>query len=102
MDPKSAIDLQKKRHEEETLKEAIRLAKTKKKLTRDILSILDGEKINRPENERPDIVTRSKIKQATGTEVIIGIEHFLVEQVSAKKKGHMESIIRKMMTIFVN
>lgn len=79
----SKIDLAKEKIEVESFKEAIALSKGKNNETEQILSQLNGEIINRPKNDRPDIIV--KCKGARNKEVYIGIEHFLVDQASEKK-----------------
>ena len=56
MSNKSKNDAKKELQEEGILLNAIRLSKTKKKLTRDILSMLNGESVSREKNDRPDII----------------------------------------------
>ena len=90
---KSKNDVQKELHEEAILNDAIRLSKSKKKLTKDILSLIDGETVERKKNDRPDSV--KLVNLADGTKLFIGIEHFLVEQVSVRKNGARGSVIKE-------
>lgn len=92
MPDKNINDIKKENHEEAILENAIRLSRKKKKLTRDILSLLDGETIYRDKNDRPDIV---RAKEVNGRKVFVGVEHFLVEQVSVNKKGSRVSVIKE-------
>lgn len=86
-------DLDKEKHEQEILDRAILLSKSKRKLTRDILSLMEGKTINRGKNDKPDIV-KLHIDQVGDRAEIIGIEHFLVEQVT-ECKGKRGSIVKK-------
>ena len=95
MAEKSKNDIKKKEQEEKALTNSIRLAKTKKKMTRDILSLLDGAIIKRERNERPDFAMAVQRNQTDERETVIGIEHFLVEQVSRDKKSTRVSIINE-------
>ena len=88
---KSTNDAKKGLHEEEVLRNAIRLSRTKKKLTRDILSMLDVDTVVRTKNDEPDIV------KVTDQKHFIGVEQFLVDQVSVNKNGSRKSVIKKEM-----
>lgn len=94
MTAKSKKDLVKQKHEEEVLDRAILLSKEKNKLTREILSFMDGKTICREKNDRPDIVRKLFSEQASQGE-IIGIEHFLVEQVIEQQGNSRGSVIQR-------
>lgn len=95
MDKKSQHDIDKENHEEEILNQAIKISKTKRKLTRDILSFMDGTPIKREKNDRPDIVRIVSPGKISEEETLIGIEHFLVEQVSTGQKRESFINIRR-------
>ncbi len=94
MAEKSRIDENKERNELEILERVVLLSKGKKKLTRDILSLLEGENIERIKNDRPDIVKKC-IRPQEKAESFIGIEHFRVEQGSITERGKRISYIEK-------
>ena len=93
MSNKSKKDEKKELQEEGILLNAIRLSKTKKKLTRDILSMLNGESVSREKNDRPDII--KVVNTVDNRKLFLGVEHFLVEQVSVNKKGSRVSVIKE-------
>lgn len=92
---KSAIDISKENQEEEVLQSAIRVSKTKKKLTRDILSFMDGTEMPREKKDRPDIVKMVSKRMPAECEELIGIEHFLVDQVSISQNGRRKSVAKE-------
>lgn len=95
MKKKSINGINKEKLEKETLYRSIILSKKKGKLTRDILSHLDGEMVERDRNDNPDMIVKSKEENSEPAECIIGIEHFLVEQVTDPKRG---SVIKEKKT----
>lgn len=56
--------------------------------TKRIMDFLNGERIVREKNDKPDIITKCKWGN---TETIAGIEVFYVDQNSKKKRGHLKS-----------
>lgn len=92
---KSQHDFNKESLEESILNQAIRLSKHKRKLTRQILSYMNGKTINRDKNDKPDIVRVIPEQLTAGEKILIGIEHFLVEQVSVNKKSKRVSVIHE-------
>lgn len=92
---KSQHDIEKETIEESALNQAISLSKYKRKLTRQILSYMNGKTINREKNDKPDIVRIIPEQFFSGEKLIIGIEHFLVEQISVGKKSKRISILQE-------
>lgn len=87
----SVIDNAKSAHEEYCLKEAIRLAASKKSKTGEIMQYLNGEIIARGKNDRPDIICRCEKGKKNPQTVYVGIEHFLVDQVSIQQAKKLVS-----------
>lgn len=85
------IDEAKNAHEEECFKKAILLSKGKKNKTEEILRYLDGEILNRDKNDRPDIICKCQKGKHGNKTVYVGIEHFLVDQVSVKQSKKIVS-----------
>lgn len=76
----------KKDYELECLQRVINSGKKLRGKTKQIVKMLDGEDIYREDNERPDFVRLLPAKSKKQKDLIIGIEHFRVDQLSIKKK----------------
>lgn len=88
----SKIDNIKEDKEEKCLEKAIMLARTKKAKTRYILNLCAGNKVKRRKNDRPDIIRMINMPGDPLNGCYIGIEHFLVDQVSKQKSGKLHSV----------
>lgn len=87
---------EKKRREVEHLKEVFKCARKKQGRTRRIIQNLEGELIEREEDERPDFILKVKQNSKHDKGKIIGIEHFIVDQYAFQnKKGEMESASKR-------
>lgn len=74
----------KKEREEKCLEIALSARKTQHGQSRRILDLLSGDDFPRPSLERPDFV---KLSKQDGDYVLVGIEHFRVDQLSLQKKN---------------
>lgn len=88
----SSIDAKKERHEEECLDAAIQLSKSKRAMTRNIMRMLSGATVNRDKNDRPDIIRLWHSNKPDEPDMYIGIEHFLVDQVTKTKGKKLKSV----------
>jgi len=88
----SRIDFIKQIKEEECLEKAIVLSKIKKAKTRFILGLCNGENVTRKKNDSPDIVRLINDPANPLCGYYIGIEHFLVDQISKQKSGKSFSV----------
>lgn len=84
----SMNDQFKERLEEDCLKRACILAKTKRAKTRNILRMMEGASVSRQKNDSPDMI---KIASSGSKPVYIGVEHFLVDQATITKAGKTQS-----------
>lgn len=88
----SRIDYKKQKKEELCLKKAIELSVSKKAKTRFILNLCNGEYVIREKNDSPDIVRFIRDQSNPLYGCYVGIEHFLVDQVSKQKSGKPSSL----------
>lgn len=88
----SVNDSKKEQNEVKCLDEAIQLAKNKRAMTRNVMSMLSGATIKRAKNDRPDIIRVWHSNNPNVDDVFIGIEHFLVDQTTKKRGKKSESI----------
>ena len=87
---------EKKQREVDRLKEAFQYARKKQGRVRRIIQNLEGEFVEREEEERPDFILKVKPNSKHDKGKIIGIEHFVVDQYAFRnKKGEMESASKK-------
>ena len=85
-----------KEKEEKSLREVFEFARKKRGRSHRILHDLEGEVVEREDNERPDFILRVKPKSKHDFGKLIGVEHFVVDQFAFKnKKGVLESSSKK-------
>ncbi len=88
----STIDENKEQREEACLDAAIQCAKFKRAKTRNIMEMLSGSTFRRKKNDRPDIIRIWHPQSRNGQDTYIGIEHFLVDQLSKERKKKLISV----------
>lgn len=88
----SKNDRKKELNEENCLDDAIRLAKSKRAMTRNIMNMLSGTTVTRAKNDRPDIIRVWHSNNPNEGDIFIGIEHFMVDQVIKIKKSRIDSV----------
>lgn len=76
----------KKDNEKELLQKSIEVGMKKGGLCKRLITMVAGDEINRVDNERPDFVVKYNPTNKNSKPILIGIEHFVVDQ-QAKKKG---------------
>lgn len=77
----------KKNNEEKCLKIAISKIKSQTGYSRQILEMLNGIDFSRNEKERPDFVRIYQPKDKNQKPIMLGIEHFRIDQLSFKNGG---------------
>ena len=88
----SENDRKKELNEEKCLDDAIRLAKSKRAMTRNIMNMLSGTTVTRAKNDRPDIIRIWHSNNPNEGDIFIGIEHFLVDQAIEIRKKKNKSV----------
>lgn len=85
--------LDKKDIEEKCLRIASDAAKHQSGKSRLILEMLNGEEFDREDTERPDFVKIYRFRDKRKTPIMLGVEHFRVDQISIQKKdGKVASV----------
>lgn len=83
----SESDERKKQSELDCLNEVIRIGKSQYGQSRKIIGLLDGEPVIRDIEERPDFVRLAPAKKPGEKDIVLGIEHFRVDQQSKRRKN---------------
>lgn len=93
---KSKNDIAKEQHECECFRQAVELSSTRGGQTQKILTYLNGAAFEgRSKNDRPDIVNICTKGKKNPIEVMVGIEHFEVNQLSKKSGKKIKSTGRE-------
>lgn len=98
----SENDRKKELNEEKCLDDAIRLAKNKRAMTRNIMNMLSGTTVTRAKNDRSDIIRVWHSNNPNEGDVFVGIEHFMVDQVIKIKKNRIDSVGAEYRSIIQN
>lgn len=81
-----SIIKEKKEHNERVcFLAAVELSKSKDHDTKELLQYFNGTPVNRANNDRPDLIYICTTSDYPKNEIIVGIEHFRVDQVSKQK-----------------
>lgn len=93
---KSKNDIAKEQHECECFRQAVELSSVRGGQTQKILTYLNGVAFEgRSKNDRPDIVNICTKGKKNPIEVMVGIEHFEVNQLSKKSGKKIKSTGRE-------
>ena len=93
---KSKNDAVKEQHERECFGQALKLSNRHGEQTKTILTYLNGTSFEgRPKNDNPDLVNICVKGKKNPTEIMVGIEHFEVNQLSKKSGDKIKSTGRE-------